>query len=493
MVCDLNEPITFCVVYVPPNAPDSYHPCLRNYLAHLVAISTNVIFMGDFNYPDISWDRLDGCTQASHLFRDLLFDLNLHQLVNVSTHVQGNTLDLVVTNLHHQITSLTVIQDTHHFLNTDHFLVSFNIAQCFAPATHIPASIVRDFSKADLEGLCLYLVDFDFSPCFISTDVEFVWSFIRDAIYRGFDLFVPSARLKSKAYPKWFSSDIIHNCKRLHTMKRSSRQPSAYKLSKIEFLEKSLRQSIEQAKAEYQSNLIMNHSKSNPAKIYKHLRSITNSFDIPSTIHLDSFSTSCSRDIAMLFNRYFHSVYTPNTSSFPSRCDLPPIPDSLQSISISDVDVFGGLSSLDPSKAKGIDDISPRILKSCALGLYAPLHHLFELSLSNGIIPAQWSAHIITPVYKSGDRSSVKNYRPISLLCTVSKVLERIVYDKIIDFLTPSISLHQFGFLSKRSQYSSYLFFYATSSLLSQPILKLMLHTWTSKKLSTAFHTMHFY
>lgn len=191
VVCDLNEPITFCVVYVPPNAPDSYHSCLRNYLTHLASISTNVIFMGDFNYPDVSWDRLVGCTQASHLFCDLVFDLNLHQLVNVSTHVQGNTLDLVVTNSHHLITSLTVTQDTRYFLKTDHFLVSFNIAQCLTPNTHIPASIVRDFSKADLEGLCLYLVDFDFSPCFISTDVELVWSFIRDDIYRGFDLLVP--------------------------------------------------------------------------------------------------------------------------------------------------------------------------------------------------------------------------------------------------------------------------------------------------------------
>ena len=59
--------------------------------------------------------------------------------------------------------------------------------------------------------------------------------------------------------------------------------------------------------------------------------------------------------------------------------------------------------------------------------------------------------HVISPIFKSGDRSSVRNYRPISLLCTVSKVLERIVHEKIIDFLSPTISSHQFGFLRKRS------------------------------------------
>ena len=104
-------------MYVPPNGADSYHSSLRNYLAHLVSISTKVIFMSDFNYSDVSWDRLVGSTQASHLLCNLMFDLNLHQLVNVSTRVKWNTLDLVVTNLHDLITSLTVTQETHYFLN----------------------------------------------------------------------------------------------------------------------------------------------------------------------------------------------------------------------------------------------------------------------------------------------------------------------------------------------------------------------------------------
>ena len=120
----------------------------------------------------------------------------------------------------------------------------------------------------------------------------------------------------------------------MSTLKRSSTQTTAYKLSEIESLNTSLRERIEQAMSEYQSNLIISHSRSNPSKIYKHIRSITNSLDTPSTIHLDSFSASSNRDIATIFNQYFHSVYTPHTASLPSYCD------SLQSISISDIDVF---------------------------------------------------------------------------------------------------------------------------------------------------------
>ena len=68
-----------------------------------------------------------------------------------------------------------------------------------------------------------------------------------------------------------------------------------------------------------------------------------------------NLSDGGARDITMLINRYFHSVYTPNPSSFPKRGDLTPISNSLQSISISNIDVFEGFPrSLDPTEAKGL-------------------------------------------------------------------------------------------------------------------------------------------
>ena len=106
---------------------------------------------------------------------------------------------------------------------------------------------------------------------------------------------------------------------------------------------------------------------------------------------------------------------------------------------------------LDPNKATGIDNIGPKILKYCAFALTRPLCHLFNLSLASGVIPQEWKVHIVVPVYKSGDRSSVKNYRPISLLCNTSKILESLVYSRIINFVLNNITNCQFGFLPGRS------------------------------------------
>ena len=76
---------------------------------------------------------------------------------------------------------------------------------------------------------------------------------------------------------------------------------------------------------------------------------------------------------------------------------------------------------------------------------------MFNLSLSTGVIPQEWKVHLVVPVHKSSDRSSVKNYRPISLLCNTSKVLETLVYNRIITHLLNNITTHQFGFLPGRS------------------------------------------
>ena len=97
----------------------------------------------------------------------------------------------------------------------------------------------------------------------------------------------------------------------------------------------------------------------------------------------------------------------------------------------------------------GCDGISPKLLKHSAL--YQPLYHLFSLSISQFYIPKEWRTHLIKPIFKSGNKSSITNYRHISLLCVVSKVLEKLVYENIVEFVSKSASPYQFGFLRGRS------------------------------------------
>ena len=84
--------------------------------------------------------------------------------------------------------------------------------------------------------------------------------------------------------------------------------------------------------------------------------------------------------------------------------------------------MYEALSTLVPTKSSGCDNITSKLIKQCALALYTPLHHLFSVSLSKHRIPMEWKCHSITPIFKSGDKSQVKNYRPISLLCIIDVI-----------------------------------------------------------------------
>ena len=268
-------------------------------------------------------------------------------------------------------------------------------------------------------------------------------------------------KLKSIDHPKWFNSDIHHNLKCLRSMrKRLNSHPTQHLCNKIKAHEHLLQRKMQQAKTFYENKLIESLQSCTSPVIYSYIRSISGQNSLPLTMYIHGTSAKSDRDKAHLFNQYFHSVFTTNSYPLPPINELP-YPDSfIGSITISELDVLKALNSLDMSKAMGCDGISSKILKHCALALFQPLHHLYCLSLSQCYLPEEWQIHLIRPIFKSGDKCSISNYRPISLLCIVSKILEKLVYHQIIDFLSNTISIHQFGFLRGCSTLQQLLLFY---------------------------------
>ncbi len=77
-----------------------------------------------------------------------------------------------------------------------------------------------------------------------------------------------------------------------------------------------------------------------------------------------------------------------------------------------------------------------------------PLAHIYNLSLNNGKFPAKFKLSRAVPIFKSGSNLNVDNYRPISLVCTLSKLLEKMVATNLVNYLQINKILHphQFGF-----------------------------------------------
>ena len=110
--------------------------------------------------------------------------------------------------------------------------------------------------------------------------------------------------------------------------------------------------------------------------------------------------------------------------------------------------------NLDLSKASGPDCIPVVVLKNCELELSYILAELFNKCLNESCFPDCWKVSEVVPVFKNvGERSSAKNYHPVSLLSVVSKVFEKLVNNKIVDHLGKCglFSDSQYGFRSSRS------------------------------------------
>ena len=122
---------------------------------------------------------------------------------------------------------------------------------------------------------------------------------------------------------------------------------------------------------------------------------------------------------------------------------------NLNSVSIiSDI-----IKSFDSKTSCDLDGISLKLLKVIAVSISLPLAHIFNLSLDKVKFPEKLKLSRIVPVFKSGDPKLCDNYRPISLVNTLSKVLEKIVALKLTNHLQINDLLykHQYGFLKGRS------------------------------------------
>ena len=115
------------------------------------------------------------------------------------------------------------------------------------------------------------------------------------------------------------------------------------------------------------------------------------------------------------------------------------------------------LSQLQPGKATGPDSVPTRLLKECAEEISPSLCKLFNTLLSAGHFPSIWKDAVIVPIFKSGSKENVENYRGISLLSIVSKVLERCVHNHMFAAIKPSLYKLQDGFVGGRSCVTSLL------------------------------------
>ena len=131
-------------------------------------------------------------------------------------------------------------------------------------------------------------------------------------------------------------------------------------------------------------------------------------------------------DIVETFAEYFSSVGESDPPE-PTLADHVTNSTDTQFIipEMTEEQVRAGLKSLDRNKATGTDGLSTKLLHLCGESLVLPLLFIFNLSIRTHTFPVAWKEAKVSPIFKKGDPTDPCNYRPIAVLSTISKILER--------------------------------------------------------------------
>ena len=173
---------------------------------------------------------------------------------------------------------------------------------------------------------------------------------------------------------------------------------------------------------------------------------------LPIKLVLEKKEVTEIKDIAEEFNNFFTNVgpnlakKVPNSSNlFTSFLNQTHCNGKKLTINKELKEAF---FSLKTNKSPGYDDINFNVVKKCFGEINEPLKHLFNLSLENGIFPGKMKIAKVIPLFKNDDPKNITKYRRISVLPCFSKVLERIMYNRLYKYLCEEKLLYskQFGF-----------------------------------------------
>ena len=448
------------VIYRPPDSSKINDEALFSLINRIS--QENVILMGDFNYPELKWDKAETISE-SHPFVECVNNNFLIQLVDEPTR-DKNYLDLVLCSDESIVESLFVGEP---FETSDHQLIRFKLISNRDETNKIITNL--NYFKANYSEMREYIKTRNWDTLIDGSEVEDLWKKLTEELYMLRDKFIPkSKKVKNKA--KWVTKRVTRfrraKTKAWNKYISSGKDQKFFDRYKIK-LRKSVREN-RKAKENYEQRLASN-IKTDCKSFYSYVNSKRRAKDRVGPLK-DSAGKVLNndRETAEVLNDYFSSVFTVEDLSYIPNAkqmfqgDLES--EGLNTLVIDENTVGQKLAELNVNKSQGPDGIHPKLLSELQLELKKPLTKLFNLSISRGIVPQDWKEAIVTPLFKKGSKASPENYRPVSLTSVVGKILESIVKDQIVAHLEffNLIKSSQHGFTKGRSCLTNLLDFMET-------------------------------
>jgi hypothetical protein len=433
-------------VYRPPSADETYFEHLLDNFEKVMTGDKDVVILGDFNFDFVLNEGLS--SNPAHYIEELL---NCTQLVHEPTRVTANsstTIDLIYSSIADKHKYTGVIKCT----LSDHYLI-YTTLEFGKSKEKAPHKVVntRSYTKFNTFDYLNDLLNLELYNIVNEHDsVDACWNAWKTQITHVMDKHAPSRRhrVRNRVNP-WITKEIVtlmYKRDRLHNEAiKTGRNDlfNEYRCARNEVVKK-----IKLAKKEYYSHELSNNT--GPRQKWKTLRTLlgTNAKDsnFPSTLTPN------------VMNDYFATVGQKLSTKFSdSTSPSWPSGDSIHVFNFNPVSedfVHKQLRSLSDKSNVDVLNLDARLLREGADILVSSLTAIINKSLETGIVPPDWKRARVTPIYKDkGKKSESCNYRPISVISHIAKIMEKCVHIQLCDYLADHafLSKDQSAYLKNRS------------------------------------------
>ena len=321
---------------------------------------------------------------------------------------------------------------------------------------------IRVYNEASKQNFLRDLKQVDWTPVYVDNDpnssFDKFYGTFKKLHNKHFPLQTLSRR-KSKQSP-WMTKEL--------NKMRKVRDTNRIKVNKGLLDEKEykrhknkLRKMMRQAQESYYTKLF-DEKQNGMKKMWNHLGCMLNPKrskgpQMIKRLCIDGKNVTENLEISEMLNQHFCSIGNKLAARIPKSIKSfkhfmkSPLTNSMFFDKLDQKDVLSIIETLNSNKSPGLDGIGNNVLKISAEAIIGPLTHILNNSITKGIFPECLKTAKVIPLFKKGDESLCSNYRPISLLSCFHKLFEKIIKEKLLDFLYRNNVLYkyQFGFKKK--------------------------------------------
>lgn len=471
IITDVKPNTVIGCIYKPPQSNiNEFNNQIFDILQIINGSNKQVFILGDFN--------LNLLNHESHLptsnFLNIMLSNGLKPTVTRPTRIFQDTstlIDNIFSNISAKDCEVALIYSD----ISDHLPI---LLQYFStkmkPAKSPTGSLVnkRNFSDGKIESFKTYLCQVKWNEQLENiSDPDVMYLKFMDKFNEGFYQFFPKQAYthnKNKPRKEWITSALVKSCKTKSKLyKQYLQHPSENSKTAFVTYRNKLNTLLTKAKNQFYINKV-NSFGTDSRKVWRFVNNMQNNADKKhpnpvSILQIGNKQISNPTEIAECFNNYFTNVgqnlashIPPSDFSFthyltkdrrvPNSCVfLPTCPQEIISI----------VSHMSGSDSSSFDEISTNFVKQIIIQIAHPLSELANSCFCTGKFPQNMKIAKVCPIYKSGSKNEMANYRPISILPTFSKILEKAIATRLTSFIEKEkiLSESQYGFRKNHSTF----------------------------------------